>query len=444
VSNFLFLFRAYPDVDHISPLVWKCLERGDRAFVLFDRAFPYERDYRIQFLRRYPGFRLLHLRGVESPSPAMRFASRLVWTASRLERLLRRHAIQTCIFEWGSGLGPRARGRSLTARLAQLPRAGPYSPWRRDVERLVARTVKPLRNALILAAIRSDLPTFALPHGMRTIMNPALNAYVADRMRRHGGEDPQEDQNCFTAYVLNTEALREHMVRYNRLDPRVAQTWGSLRFCPEWRRVVGEICPAAALPPRQPGHLRAVFFLPKWEHFVDEAGTFALLTGLADRPDLQLILKGHPRRGRTDLAHDRLAELARRANVVLAGEAHSSALIDASDVAIVLVSSLAIEALLQRKPVIHAAYLHPNEMVYDGYPGCVTARSQAELHAALDRIRRGTGPQLDDATVARVERDFVYGGRAPFDVPEFYYTRIQSYLYPGYRLSNVVGSLATS
>src|SRR2546421_46619 len=101
MKNFLFLLRTDPDIDHIAPLIWKCLEQGERTYVTFVEGFPYANDYRIQFLMKYPNFKVLSLAGVMARSRFVHFASRLLWNYYSIRSLLRRYEISACFFEWG-------------------------------------------------------------------------------------------------------------------------------------------------------------------------------------------------------------------------------------------------------------------------------------------------------------------------------------------------------
>ena len=171
-----------------------------------------------------------------------------------------------------------------------------------------------------------------------------------------------------------------------------------------------------------------MFLIPKWIHFVDKPQTLALLRSVAEREDVQLLIKAHPRRGQAELDTETIQTLVRRPNVVLAGDAESHALIDAADLGIVIISSLVVELFLQQKPIVYPKYLHPHRMVFEDHPGCLTARSLDEVHRWLDRFRQGNVPAIDHAAVAAVEREFVYAGKEPYDVPEYYYARVRAYL----------------
>ena len=52
----LFHLNTYNDVDHITPIIWRFLERGDLVTTIFLSNFDYDNDYRIQFLSRFENF----------------------------------------------------------------------------------------------------------------------------------------------------------------------------------------------------------------------------------------------------------------------------------------------------------------------------------------------------------------------------------------------------
>jgi hypothetical protein len=282
------------------------------------------------------------------------------------------------------------------------------------------------RSKLIASALRLGLPVFALPHGVSTKLAVDYHPKLTELMKQNAGELPFDDRNCFTAWVFPAEFHRQLMIAQARMDPAVGQTWGSLRFCPEWMAVLDRILPPSGLPARAPGQLRVVFFLPKWGNRVDRPRTNNLLRMLAARTDLQLIVKTHPRPGVSELDPDTLADLAANPSVVMAGQAHSAALVRESDVTIDIGSGMAIDAALLRRYLIYPAFLHGNRLIFDEVQACVIPADEAETMAALDRMAAGTEPPLSDEVVAALARECVYGGREPFDVPAHYHERVQA------------------
>jgi hypothetical protein len=228
----------------------------------------------------------------------------------------------------------------------------------------------------------------------------------------------------FTTYVYASELQRQREIEHDGLDPRAAEAWGSLRFCPQWLAVQdGILGDAGEADSRRDGRTGVLFLVPKWGRFVDRAATEALLLGLAARDDIRLVLKAHPTRGGVS------EELARRLQghptVSLAGDTPSSALIRTTDVTVVESSSVAIEALTRGKHLIYASYLHSVPEDFDEHGGCSIARAPGDVHRTLDLIVRGTPAPVDGNARAHLLRMLVYGGREPFDVPEYYYRRIQ-------------------
>lgn len=436
MRNFLFLLHSYPDIDHIAPMIWKCLEKGDRIIVVFECPYAYKDDYRIQFLMRYPGFEILHLWGVESNSRWIRGISRIIWNYYTARALLRRYQISACFFEWGEGVIPKRKSHLLTElrriirenKIKRLTGVNKGLFQASPIKVVKAIFLRSLRIRLIMLARDLSIPMFALPHGVNPKLNIDYHPILIEQMNQSNGRLPFEDRNCFTAWVVPAEFHRRLLIDHGGVDPKIAQTWGSLRFCPQWLDILKNICPEASLPSKKDGQVRLVFFLPKWANRVDKEETVNLLKNLAKRGDIQLVLKTHPRKGTADLEDEYLNELLMHSNVSSAGNAHSLALIMDSDVIIDVGSGIVADALLQRKHLIYPAYLHKNKLIFDEYGGCMIARSSSDVHQFLDRIGRGQQRYVVETEIQSVIRELVYGGKDPFDVPEYYYTQVQSYL----------------
>ncbi len=278
-----------------------------------------------------------------------------------------------------------------------------------------------------MAARACDVPVFALPHGLNTKLNIDTNPYVSRILEQNGGELPFEDRNEFTVYVFNTEYHRESYIRHARLNPQKCAAWGSLRFCPEWMGIVQTICPKASFPDKKHGQIRLLFFLPKWHNRVNKAATTSLLDSLSRRTELQLLLKTHPRKG--DAEVDRgMDQVLSRENVHVLGNASSPALIEGADVVIDIGSSIAIEAILRRRPVIYPYYLHENRLIFDEYGGCLAAASEPEVHKRIDCVLEKGQALVSDEDSATVAKYTVYAGREPYDVAEYYYEQVERQL----------------
>lgn len=427
MTNFLFLLRTYAELDHLTPLMWKCLEKHDRVMVIAHHALPYHDDFRIRFLETYPGFEVLRIPGANSSSRLIRLASRLIWTVPRARALLERYRISACFAASRSGVGPPNREPSVRE-VEQGRMAKVYVPGRIDRKILLGRVLKPLSTSVLVAARAGGIPTFCLPHGVGTRLNPSRKRRRLDLMRRAaGGTLPPDWRGQFTTYVFASELHRQREIEHGSLDPTNAQAWGSLRFCPQWLevqdRIIGD---GAVIPPGKEHQLRVLFLVPKPHPLVDRVAVEALLLSLARRGDVLLVVKPDSSRG--GLGDEIAQRLQQHSTVWLAGKSHTSPLIRNTDVTIVEGSSVAIEALVRDRHLIYTSYLRPVPAVYDEYGGCLVARSEADVHSFLNLIVRHTPPVVDANARARLLSDLVYGGREPFDVPEHYYVAIQRYL----------------
>ena len=45
-----FFLRAYNDIDHIAPVIWKFIKKGEKPIVIFHTDVDYENDLR-EFLK---------------------------------------------------------------------------------------------------------------------------------------------------------------------------------------------------------------------------------------------------------------------------------------------------------------------------------------------------------------------------------------------------------
>ena len=420
----LFMLRAYPDVDHLAPLMWKCLEKGDGVLAVFWRPFPYRDDYRIRFQQRYPRFSILAPRIATSRSRLGRLAARLVWSPRQWASVLERHRVSACCVDWGRSLFP-GRGWS---RMSLIRRAirDPASFGERVRLALRLLAPPPIRTALLEAARARGLPTFCLPHAVQTVLAPDYRDLLAAGRRAPGDAPPADiyGRSRYSAYVYPNEFHRQLSIRYQGIDPSVTATWGSLRYSEPWMRIVGEICPPWTGPAATKGRVRLFFAVPRWSQVSDRARLLSLLDSIVDRGDVDLVCKPHPR-PTPGADADVLRRILERPGVWLATDAHTPALIDGTDAALVLASAVAIEALVKGKALIYPRYLHANRVAFDEEGACLRALGPEDVHRFLDGLARGEPVPVTPGAIDRALRTLVYGGRAPFDVPEYYYAQIR-------------------
>jgi hypothetical protein len=423
--SFLLVFRAYPDVDHMAPLAWTLLEGGEEVHGVVSPGYDPEGDHRLRFLATYPDFHLHEI----WPAPGGDGPARL-WGASvrgtvrstvfHALWIVARHRVRVVGVEWGYGFrdgythlrslaGARDVARSVLRSLRLAPRRDPHQT----------------RTNFLVAARLLGRATVCLPHGLSIKLEAASNREL-ERTFAEGGLD-WRDRNRFTAYVLNTEHHRRIHLEHAGGDPDVMQTWGSLRWAPEWFEINRRLVAPASWPEDAGDRLRVAFMVPKWRNRVDAGAVVDLVKRLQDHPRCSLAVKGHPRPedGSADpLRTDPGIDLTRTHDV---SGVDSVALIAAADVVVDVGSSIGIEVVLQGKVLVNPFYLHEIRTLFDDIPdSCVRAASSEAVLRYLEAHAAGEARVATPAAVAALMRRAVYGDRPePYDVLDHYRDRVR-------------------
>ena len=398
--SYLFVFRAYPDVDHMVPLAWKLLEDGERVEAVISPGYDHERDHHLRFIGRYPKLRVTRFGRLRSSVPYALF-------------FLLRRRVKVVHVEWGYGLPDGYdRLRSLAGLRAVL----------RSVGRSFLRGKDPqqARTSLIVAARLLGRSTVCLPHGLNVKLDTIINPDMQNGL-------DWEDRNRFTAYVLNTANHLNWHLDNAKGDPAVFHAWGSLRWAPEWVEINRDLAPAFEWPEPAEGRVRVTFMVPKWKNRVDKDAAVGLVKRLQSLEHVSLAVKGHPRPedGAADPLHaDPEVDWTRIHDV---SKVDSVPLIGQSDVVIDVGSSIGIEVLMQGKVLLNPTYVHELTTIFDETPGsCVVALGEDEVAGYLEAHAAGRGHAIPPDAYDEVMRRAVFAGRdEPFDVIGLYEERVR-------------------
>jgi hypothetical protein len=413
-SSYAFLFRAQPDVDHMSPLAWKLLDQGEEVHALASPGLDADSDAHLGFLASHERFQL------DQPWRGRGFGAIVRSTFPYAFWFLRHHRVKLVAVEWGSG--PRVTRESPTASkgLAVLRRlvGSLLAAWRPDPQQV--------RSNLVLAATLRGIPVVCLPHGV-SVKLAGMNVVgpQAELFEREGTID-WSDRNRFAVCVYDTEDHMRWHLDHGLGDPAVLETWGSLRWSPEWfERNLGLFEEFAW--PASPGQLKVVFMAPKWRKRASPEAARELLRGIQELDFVSLAVKGHPRKtGSLDpLKSGDEIDWSRIQDV---SPVDSVPLIAAADVVIDVGSSIGIEVVRQGKVLLNAAFLHELTTVFDVIEGsCVRAESSDEAIAYLRAHAAGSEHRVGEEAMGELMRRCVYAGRPqPFDVGSYYADRVRA------------------
>lgn len=412
--SYLFVFRASPDIDHMAPLAWRLLEDGEEVHVVLSRGYDPRSDHRLELLGRYPKFRLHET----WPASGSALKGYLRSTLPYALVLLKRSGARLVAVEWGYGLrAAYERPRSLSGAIAAA----------RSLARSLVKAREPtqVRSNYLVAARLLGLATVSLPHGV-TVTYEAPNEQLLGLLERD--ELDWSNRNQFDAFVFNTEHHRQWYVEHAKVDPHVMQTWGSLRWAPQWFELNMRLAPPFEWPDGEDGRVKVVYMLPKWRNRVHADEVVELVRRLHVLDFVSLAIMGHPR-----LAGANGSDPLRSAAGIDWSRVHdldgepSVSVIRACDVLMTVGSSIALEAVMQDKVLLNPVYTQELSSLFEAIPGSsVVARNPGEVVDYLAAHAGGSPHRMDDATREALMRQAVYGNRgAPFDVLGYYSERVR-------------------
>jgi hypothetical protein len=131
---------------------------------------------------------------------------------------------------------------------------------------------------------------------------------------------------------------------------------------------------------------------------------------LSELKGMEIVVKPHTRSGKEAEVYDRIP----LPNVY---EVSSVELCEWADVMLVIGSSILIETLVQRKPVLYLKYLHENTTEYEELGACWTIHDESELKDALMTLQADMDNiPYPEQGIKNFLSQIIYGGRSERDV----------------------------
>ena len=381
----LFFLRHYNDIDHITPVIYKWVDSGHNCDVVLIGNAQFRRDFRIEFLSKLDGVRVVHIRELLPPLEFIRWRLQMLLLSGSLRR---------------SFIGP------LVSVLAQIYDAKRREPiWRRTSKRLLVHSFEGAnegvvafdwieRNSVIsvewvemviLMARAKGFRTVSLPHGD----SPHANQLIRRREWNLKPDNTFAAARMFDKLVVPNELCAERFRPF--LDGQAMAVLGSPRYCDEWLTKLAELLPPSPLT-RSDSKLKVVIFLRKnnfttfWEEVSEVVQMIAAFTGV------EIVIKPHTRTGwKQSLTKD--ATLLRLPNVSIAGaNVHSAHLVNWADVIIDIATSVAFEAVKINKPVLAADYLHAGRSTVAEFMPETELRCRDDVYKKIDGfLSKGCG-----------------------------------------------------
>jgi hypothetical protein len=409
---YLFFVRAFNDIDHITPIVWKMwLDNYPVALFCWSPDYDLHRDYRLQFLRK-KGIKVNYLfdefqGALGLNHRMMRFVTRVCFAvANRLDSHSR------TLFSTGLKRIQK-RTRKLGKKLYKRSRAKYYDiSWARSIiEQTGAKVlcfdhVKPKRyivDNLLQAANEKSVSTIALPHGVYLYTNQFVRIGSEENSR-------YDKYHRFDQIITQNELHREELSSAG-VDRNKIFVLGSARYCNEWMTQYKMILPRTMnRNTSSSDKIKIVFMTTRFAYRIDQERMLRTFELLAGTEGFETVVKPHTRSGKEAKVYDNMA-LASVAGI------SSVELCEWADVVMVIGSSILIEPLKQDKPVLYLKYLHENTTQYEELGACWIINDETELKDALQSLRNDkTRVPYTEENVTRFLSEIIYGGQSERDV----------------------------
>ena len=82
----LFFLRHYNDIDHITPVIYKWVDSGHNCDVVLIGNARFRSDFRIEFLSKLDGVRVVHIRDLLPPLEFIRWRLQMLLLIGGLRR----------------------------------------------------------------------------------------------------------------------------------------------------------------------------------------------------------------------------------------------------------------------------------------------------------------------------------------------------------------------
>jgi len=395
----LVVIGSEPDADHLIASISRSAERGREILLCVVSPNTETVTNRIDHLRIYRNVKIIVSTKYRTRRDTLGKLLRVRHRHTKLKRFLRKHGVKLVLQEWGDGIAFNQEG------MVQWVRMRYFADF-------------PIQ--LQLAARALAIPIVALPHGHAMKVNSIGSRHAREVANQHGGKLPFKNRESFNAYVVAHQSDREFLVQHSDMSGKNIEVWGSARFSPQWVKKLYSSC--TPFGSESNGQLKVLFFLPKWNNFIDRSKTLELLGALGGLTDVEIWIREHPRRSEASLRDDewsRLSALPAIRKVPFFVD--PVRLVKGCHLLIEIESSIAIDAVLLGKPVIMPRYLQDPSVIsrLDG-TNCVLRTSSCEetVNAVVSELKL---PPYNQHFLEYVAAQYVS------DTPSFYDEKLSAH-----------------
>ncbi len=385
--NILWLVRGVPDLDNISPIIYKLLIAGYRIEVVLDFDDPSEilTHPILKFLDRSEAFFIVNSLNRKSP-----YCQIMSYLDSMVFDML--------ICDWGEGI--------------------PHSLLHRAVYFLRSRKIS-YRQKWLMAAKSAGLRLVAFPHGyntridIKTKSNNVLRS-VLNRLNISMTIEDYSDRSIFDLYIFNNQYYREVCTKYYKMSKVSTEVIGPFKYSQWWLDVLSrEVYSDLVNVTREKDNdceLRMAFFIPKWANNVNMKLVDEFVERLQSFNKIKVFFQKHPRKGVSEPT-DVITSAIENIDSFSLSCKDSRQILYEVDLVIDFGSSIALDALVQGIPVIYPVYTQSNTSILSDLPGVYELYSYSDLEQVVHQViekKVDIGLVSDSLGVVQSEEDIEF------------------------------------
>ncbi len=388
IRKAVFFIRAYNDMDHLTPVIWKTATTTDisvSVVIRMGKSIP--DDYRLNFLRQFPQVDLRHINEFFTSDTADAPVSLM----SRVKRRLNLNG---------------SNGR-------KHPTKGHIDPAQveRMLDELFGVGEDAARNGIVIfdwvtlsalnrrfavmvreAALQRGYANLSLPHGDSPYWNEMFKMADIDYSAMEHYKD-----NPLDVVVVPNALTAKRYTPYR--DDTQLKVIGSARYNDEWLHIMNTMIPSFDIPGAGQ-HLKLVIFLRNAEFPINWEQVIHSIRLITQFPDVYLVVKHHTRGAdssasmREHLELKKLNEMAAPNLKIVYNDIHSGSLLQWADAILELGTSISFEAIKLNKPLLAMEYLHANISTVAHYLPKTAMRCKDDLYDAVQALRENRETRL--------------------------------------------------
>lgn len=351
-KKIIFHFRAYNDIDHMTPIIYKIktdYPTVDVECIVIDLKNDFLEDFRVQFLLKL-NVKVYHIIDYFEISKHIKaFLKLLIRYNSKYEINKFKKSVAKVIFHIFRNMIVKKLNNISVEKYVDNLTFNFNSIFIFDI------TFNKIYEKICKYLDKKGIISVAVPHGHNIFGNELISTYSLGIQENQG---VQNSRLPFSYVVFENLEIAKRYLKIGYVNKSQIKVLGTSRFSNFWLTKIREILPKSNLPKIEK-KLKVVFMLtkPLYNIFTDEIKRSILY--VASFPGTFVIIKPHTR-------GEVFENLKNHKNIkVVDNNIPSSSLIDWSNVICFTNTSIIFESLKLNKPLLYLKNTHANKLFFE-------------------------------------------------------------------------------